>query len=125
MRQDYILLQHAIGVCRRYLTGLQLWIEKRTSGSLQPHLQRDQLAFERHIRLDEVLRIQSPTFGVGAVEGVADPRQRHAMLQHGVELQLMSRPRFVRGQRPGRGIGREVVVLFRGGLARTCGNIQR
>ena len=46
------------------------------------------------------------------------------MFQHGIELQLVSRAGFVRGQRPGRRIEGEVVIFLGAGLPRPGGNIQ-
>src|SRR5207247_4974537 len=42
------------------------------------------------------------------------------MLQHGVKLQLVSRTRLVRGERPCCGIEGEVVVFLRSSLAGAC-----
>src|SRR5271165_4230232 len=47
------------------------------------------------------------------------------MLQHGIELQLMTRPRLVRRQSPGRGVVSEIIVLFSRGLAWPRRNVQR
>ena len=101
------------GLLGRDLTLLQLRIEERARGAQQPQLERDQLAVVGHVRQHEPLRVQTPAFDVGAVEGEHGARQRHAALHHGVELQLVAGPGFMRDQRPGRGRECEVVVLER------------
>ena len=90
---------------------LQLRIEERARRAQQAQLQREQLPVDRLVRLHDVLGVQAPAFRVGGVEGVQRPRQAHALLDHGIELQLVPGTRLVRGQRPGDGVEGEVVVL--------------
>ncbi len=125
MRLHHVLLQHAIGVRGLNLPRLQLRIEKRPRCPQQPVVERNQLPLERHVRLHDVFRIQPPTLDVGAVKGVANSGERNSVLEHRVELQLMSRPRLVRDQGPGRGIEGEVVILLGRLLSRRRRNIQR
>ena len=80
-----------IGVFGRDLTATATQDRERRARPAASASERDQLAFERHVGLDQVFGVEAPSFDVGAVEGVADARQRDAVLEHRVELQLMAR----------------------------------
>ncbi len=97
----------------RHRAALQLRIKKGARGAQQPQLQRQQLSVGRLVRLHDVLGVQCPAFGVGGVERVLGARQAHALLDHGIELQLVTGARLVRGERPGDRVESEVIVAVR------------
>ena len=119
-----VLLENAVCIGGLEFAGLQFGIDESSRGTKQAKLQRDQLAVERHVRLDQVFGIESPAFGVGAVEGVADAGDGDAVLEHGIELQFVAGTGFVSGERPGRGVESEVVVFFGCALAGRGGDVQ-
>ena len=108
---DHVVFQNLHGLLGRDLAGLQFGIEEGAGGAQQTQLQRDQLAVFGHVGQHEPFRVQTPALDVGAVEGEHGAGQRDAALHHGVELQLMPGAGFMRGQGPGRGGEREIVIL--------------
>ena len=76
---------------------------------MQPELERDQLALERLVGLRLGLGVEGPAFDVHAVHREDRAGDRHALLDHRGELELVARPPLVRGQRPRRRLEGEVV----------------
>src|SRR5262249_31421801 len=84
--KNAILGQHLRGLGWLNLARLQLGIKKRALRSQQSELQRDQLPFERHVRLRDVLGVETPALDIRAVERVSRARQRNTVLDHRIEL---------------------------------------
>ncbi len=108
-RVDQLALEERVRLFRRADAALQLGIEEGAGRAMEPHQQRAELRRGRHVRQNDVLGVERPAFAVDGVEGEHRARQREPALEHPVELHLVAGPRFVRGQRPGDRVVREVV----------------
>ncbi|WP_426207483.1 hypothetical protein [Massilia sp. TWP1-3-3] len=70
---------------------------------------REELPVERPVRLHCHFRLQGPAFDGDVIERIHRERGRYTRLDHFRELQLATRPRFLRGDGPGASLVRTVV----------------
>src|SRR6202044_1430966 len=90
---------------------LKLRVEEGASRAQQAQLQGQELAFGRLVWLHDVFGVKTPTLRIGRVEGILCTREARPMLDHGIELQLVARPRLMRNQSPRDRVEGEIVVL--------------